>query len=317
MRAAVVSRFDQAPRCDEVDEPEAVGPFEVVVDVLAAALSRRVLSQADGSHYTSDGVLPMVPGVDGVGRGPDGTLRYFVLPGTGLGAMAERTVVDLRRSVELPADADPVLVAAAMNPAMSSWVALRRRTSFAPGQKVLVLGATGSAGRIAVQLAHHLGASSVVAVGRDAGRLARLVGRGADVVVDLSLPTAAAALAAAGSDVDVVLDYLWGAPAADALRAIVPARVDDDQALTWVQIGAVAGPDSPVPSAALRATNLAIVGSGQGSVSTRAIVDELHVLVGEVLGGRIAIEPRPVPLSQVDRAWAAFSTTSERLVIVP
>ncbi|MBB3327572.1 quinone oxidoreductase family protein [Microlunatus antarcticus] len=317
MHAAVVSRYDEAPRCAEVDEPEASGPHQVVVEVLASALSRRVLSQADGSHYTSDGVLPMVPGVDGVGRSPDGTLRYFVLPGTGLGAMAERTVIDLRRSVELPADADPVLVAAAMNPAMSSWVALRRRTSFAAGQKVLVLGATGSAGRIAVQIASGLGASSVVAVGRDADKLDRLTVQGADVVVDLSLPTAATALAVAGSDVDVVLDYLWGAPAADALRAIVPARADDDQALTWVQIGSVAGADSPVPSAALRATNLAIVGSGQGSVSTRAIVAELHTLVGEVLGGRLAVEPRPVPLSQVDRAWAAFPTTSERLVIVP
>lgn len=317
MRAAVVSAHDRPPRCEEVDEPVASGSDEVVVEVLAAALSRRVLSQADGSHYTSTGVLPLVPGVDGVGRCPDGTTRYFVLPETGLGSMAERTVVDLRRSVVLPDGADPVLAAAAMNPAMSSWIALRRRTAFAAGQKVLVLGATGSAGRVAVQVARLLGASRVVAVGRDADKLARLTALGADVTVDLSAPGATDALAAAGSDVDVVLDYLWGRPAADTLRAVVPARLDDDQPLTWVQIGSVAGTESPVPSAALRATRLAIVGSGQGSVSPRAIVAELGDLAVEVSRGRFAVEPRTVPLGEVDRAWAAFPTTTERLVVVP
>jgi NADPH:quinone reductase-like Zn-dependent oxidoreductase len=88
-----------------------------------------------------------------VGRAPDGTLRYFILPDTTMGAMAEQTVVNLRRSVVLPEDSDPVLIAAAMNPAMSSWVALRRRVTFPPGQRVLVLAATGNAGKMAVQVA--------------------------------------------------------------------------------------------------------------------------------------------------------------------
>ncbi len=317
MRAAVVSRLDQPPQCGDVAEPEAAGPDEVVVEVLAAALSHRVLAQADGSHYTSDRVLPLVPGVDGVGRDPEGRLRYFVLPGTRLGSMAERTVVDLRRSVLLPADADPVVVAAAMNPTMSSWLALRHRTAFAPGQKVLVLGATGSAGRIAVQVARVLGASAVAAVGRDAARLGALTALGADTLVDLSATGASEALAAAGTDVDVVLDYLWGEPAAAALRAIVPARADDDQPLTWVQIGAVAGAESRIPSAALRSTKLSIVGSGHGSVSPRDIVAELGALADLIGDGRVAVTPRAVPLAEVGRAWAEFPTTSDRLVVVP
>lgn len=317
VRAAVVTSFDHPPRCGDVPEPVTTRPHEVVVDVLAAALSRRVLSAADGSHYTSADVLPMVPGIDGVGRDPSGRLRYFVLPDTTLGSMAERTVVDLRRSVELPDDVDPVLVAAAMNPAMSSWIALTRRTAFTRGQKVLVLGATGSAGRIAVQVAHDLGASSVVAVARDPARLIGLTPLGADVLVDLAGPDAAAALARAGADVDVVLDYLWGEPAAAALRAVVPARADDQQPLTWIQIGSVAGVESPVPSAALRATRLSIIGSGQGSVSPRDIVAELRSLADAVGAGRFDVRPRTVPLEQVDRAWAEFATTSDRLVIVP
>jgi NADPH:quinone reductase-like Zn-dependent oxidoreductase len=114
-----------------------------LVDVIASGLHRRVRSQADGSHYTSTGKLPLVPGVDGVARLTDGTLRYFALGDTTSGAMAEQTAIDLRQSFELPGGTDPVQVAAAMNPAMSSWVALRRRTGFQAGQSVLVLGATG------------------------------------------------------------------------------------------------------------------------------------------------------------------------------
>ena len=317
MRAAVVTSLGQPPACADVDEPVASQPGQVVVDVLAAGLSTRARSQADGSHYTSTDALPLVPGIDGVGRDPDGRLRYFILPDTTLGSMAQRTLVDLRRSVVLPDDADPVLVAAAMNPAMSSWVALTRRIGFAAGQRVLVLGATGNAGRIAVQVARHLGAATVVAVGRDADKLGPLTALGADTLVDLSADDAAARLATAGADVDVVVDYLWGQPTADALTAIVPARTDDDQPLTWVQVGSVAGLTSPVPSAALRATRLAIVGSGQGSVSPRDIVAELASLAAEVGRGTFAIHPRPVPLTDVTRAWAESAMTSDRLVLVP
>src|SRR5262245_6443497 len=124
MKAAVVSQFDRAPRYEDVPDPAASGD-EIVVDVLAAGLHPRVRSQADGSHYTSTGVLPLVPGVDAVVRDPDGHLRYVVMDDTSLGTMAERTVVHPMRTVLLPDDVDPVVLAAAMNPAMSSWVAFR------------------------------------------------------------------------------------------------------------------------------------------------------------------------------------------------
>ena len=153
MLAAVVTSFGTATACQDFPTPTPQAPQEVLVDVIAAGLHPRVRSQADGSHYTSSGELPLVPGIDGVGRAPDGTLRYFILPETTMGAMAEQTVVDLRRSVVLPSDSDPVLIAAAMNPAMSSWIALRRRVTFRPGERVLILGATGNAGRMAVQAA--------------------------------------------------------------------------------------------------------------------------------------------------------------------
>src|SRR6201992_1607896 len=114
MHAAVITSFDEPPSYREFAEPTPQGDHEVLVDVLASGLHRRVRSQADGSHYTSTGELPLVPGVDGVARLADGSLRYFALGDTTHGAMAERTVIDLRRSIELPDGVDPVQVAAGM-----------------------------------------------------------------------------------------------------------------------------------------------------------------------------------------------------------
>jgi NADPH:quinone reductase-like Zn-dependent oxidoreductase len=316
MKAAVVAAFDQAPRYQEMRAPVPSGSDEVVVDVLAAGLHPRVRSQADGSHYASTDELPLVPGIDGVGRTDDGVLRYFILPDTTMGSLAEQTVIDLRRSVELPDRCDPIQIAAAMNPAMSSWVALRRRIEFAAGQRVLIMGATGNAGQMAVQVARRLGAAHVVAVGRGSERLTAL---GADLVVSLDggPEIVAASLGEAARDVDVVIDYLWGRPAADALYAIVPRRADDSQTLTWVQVGSVAGRESPIPSAALRAARLQIVGSGQGSVSTDEIVAELAALAAEIGKRTFKVFAQPVPLADVEQVWASAATRSERIVFVP
>jgi len=308
LKAAVVSEFGSAPRYRDFPVPVPAGEDEVLVHVLAAGLHPRVRSQADGSHYTSTGELPLVPGVDGVGRGPDGQLRYFILPDTAMGAMAEQTVIDLRRSIVLPASTDPVAVAAAMNPAMSSWIALRQRTRFQTGQDVLVLGATGNAGAMALQVARHLGAGQVIAAARDERKLAALAALGTAATVPLADIKAAA-------DVDVVIDYLWGEPAAAAMAAIVTGRADRGKPLTWIQIGAVAGATAAIPSAALRAARLDIVGSGQGSVTSREYLAELPALAEQIAAGTFDVDARAVPLADVEQAWAA--TTGQRIVFVP
>ncbi|MCU1396777.1 MAG: putative zinc-binding dehydrogenase [Ilumatobacteraceae bacterium] len=319
MHAAVVTSFDRPPTYTPYADPSPSNEDEIVVDVIASGLHPRVRSQADGSHYTSTDELPLVPGIDGVGRSADGELRYFVLPDTTLGAMAERTVIDRRRSIVLPADTDPIRLAAAMNPAMSSWVALRRRIDFAPGSSVLVLGATGSAGQMAVQIARHLGAARVVGAGRDTGRLASLVALGADDVVSLDgdPATVAATMGQAGADVDVVIDYVWGRPTVEAMHSIVTARRDPSQPLTWIQIGSVAGPDADIPSAALRACRLQLVGSGQGSVSTRDILAELPALAAYIATAPLRVNALAVPLTDIEAAWTRPSVGDERLVITP
>jgi NADPH:quinone reductase-like Zn-dependent oxidoreductase len=319
MHAAVVTSFGSAPRYQEFPVPVPAGDDEMLVDVLAAGLHPRVRSQADGSHYTSTGELPLVPGIDGVGRGPDGVLRYFILPDTTMGAMAEQTVVDTRRSVVLPESCDPVAVAAAMNPAMSSWVALRQRVEFRAGQNVLVLAATGNAGQMAVQIAKLFGAGRIVAAGRGPDRLAGLPAVGATdtVLLEGDAGDIARRLGHAATDVDVVIDYLWGEPTAAAMLAVVTGRADRSKPLTWIEIGSVAGPTAAIPSAALRAARLQIVGSGQGSVSTREILAELPELAQEITNGTFSIDARPMPLTEAEQAWAHAGTTSQRIVLTP
>ncbi|WP_069711337.1 zinc-binding dehydrogenase [Curtobacterium sp. ER1/6] len=300
MHAAVVEQFGRVPTWRQFPEPVAA-EAEVVVEVVATGLHPRVRSQAAGSHYTSEGSLPLVPGVDAVGRFPDGSLRYFVASSETRGTMAERVAADPRASVVLPDGADPVAVAAGANPVMSSWVALRRRIDLASGARVLVLGATGASGRAAVQVAKHLGASSVVASGRDTTRLAALGDLGADILVALDDP---ASVGRAAADVDVVVDYVWGRPASDVMRALVTARTDRGRRLDWIAIGSTAGQDAPIPSAALRASGLTIVGSGQGSVGRDAFVTELPGIVEAIAAGTVAVDAQVASFTDVSTLWA-------------
>jgi NADPH:quinone reductase-like Zn-dependent oxidoreductase len=324
MQAAVVDAFGTPPRYRRFPDPEPTGEHQALVDVIAVGLHPRVRSQADGSHYTSTDELPLIPGIDGVGRLDDGRMVYFVLPDTPRGAMAERVAIDTRRSFVLSGgpggdEPDPITLAAAMNPGMSSWVALRRRISFPAGQSVLVLGATGSAGQMAIQIARHLGAAHVVAAGRDQERLDTLAALGADESVSLlgDADAVAERLGRAAGDVDVVIDYLWGRPAQDAMMAILLNRSDRARPLSWVQIGSVAGPTAAIPSVALRSANLQILGSGQGSVTTAGILTELPALAEQITRGAFTVRTRTVPLAQVEQAWTAPIDPNERIVITP
>ncbi len=319
MNAAVVRSFGSPPRYESFDVPDANGDEEAEVDVLAVGLHPRVRSGAAGAHYTSTGRLPMIPGIDGVGRSADGRLLYFVAQDETLGSMAERTIIDLRRTIPLPEGADPLRVAASMNPAMSSWVALRARVPLEAGQSVLVLGATGNAGQMAVQVARHLGAGRVVGAGRDRRRLDLLASVGADEVVQLTEDPdeTGAALAEAAADVDVVLDYLWGVPAATAMMALLKGRADRSRELNWIQIGAIAGASIELPSVALRSANLRLQGNGQGAVSAERYLAELPSLIEEIEAGTITLRAKAVPLSEVEATWALADAPGERTVLVP
>jgi NADPH:quinone reductase-like Zn-dependent oxidoreductase len=312
MKAAVVTSFTEAPAYGDFRDAVVSRPDQMVVDVLAAGLHPLVRGQASGPRPGRKVVLPFVPGVDGVGRGEDGVLRYFTFPDETFGTMAERTVIIPRRSIELPVGTDPVAVAAAMNPAMSSWIALRRRISFEAGQKVLVLGATGVAGRMAVQVAGLLGASQVIAAGRDRERLADV--RGATETVLLQDTDA---LVQVAGEVDVVLDYVWGPATGETMRALTMSRRTEDQPLSWVQIGTVGGPIGHIAAPPLRSIPLQIVGSGLGSVSGPAMLAELPALLTQIANGAIDVDAKAVALSEVNHVWTQPESGPQRIVFVP
>jgi len=313
MKAAVVSSFEHPPRFEDFATPVAQGRGEMLVEMLAAAIHPLTRSRAAGLHYTSTGTLPLVPGIDGVGRGTDGRLRYFVLDHAPVGSMAEKTVIEVDRSIVLPASSDPVAIAAAMNPAMGSWLALRCRVPFKKGQNVLVLGATGSAGSMAVQVARHLGAGQIIAVGRDEQKLTKLKALGATELATLVDDR----LGQLAREVDVVLDFVWGDVTGHVMVPVLTARADRSRPLTWIEIGSVAGQTAAIPSAALRSARLQIVGSGIGSVPGREILRELPSLVEEIVRGTFRIDAKPMPLREVERAWSTAAQSSERIVLTP
>ncbi len=317
MKAAIVDQAGQAPVYGDFREPEPA-PGRSIIRVTAAALSHVTRARAAGTHYSGAGALPLVPGLDGVGVDESGRRVYFILPEAPFGGMAQRCLVDARRCIALPDGLADVEAAAMGITGMSAWAALAERAQLRAGETVLVNGATGASGRLAIQVAKHLGAGRVIATGRNAAAFDELRALGADATIALTddRDTLEAAFRHEfANGVDIVLDYLWGASAealivaaAKAGRDAVPIRV--------VQIGAMSGNDIRLPSAALRSSALQLMGSGIGSIPQPRILAAIRgVLEAAPLAG-FRIATRAVPLSEVGTAWAAPDLTS-RIVFVP
>ncbi|MFF4104707.1 zinc-binding alcohol dehydrogenase family protein [Streptomyces sp. NPDC001903] len=318
MYAAVVHALGQPPRYESVPEPvPAAG--EVVVEVLAAALYPLVRSFASGGHYTGGDALPLVPGFDGVGRTAAGELVYIPGLEPPHGTMAERVAVPAAALMPVPDGLDPLAVAAVMNPASSAWIALRERGRLRKGESVLVLGATGNAGRAAIGIALDQGAGTVVAAGRDPEALRVAAELGAHRTVRLAGPDeeVAAAFGAAAADVDVVLDYLWDRPAELALDGILRHRADLTRTLRWVQVGSAAGPDMTVPSAWLRKADVSVCGSGLGSISASRRAAALRELLERLPALAPTTEAIAVPMAEVEAAWESPMPSGGRFVFVP
>jgi NADPH:quinone reductase-like Zn-dependent oxidoreductase len=317
MKAAIVRKAGQTPIYGDFDEPIA-SDDETRVAVTAAAISQVVKSRASGSHYSSTGQFPFVVGVDGVGRLQDGRRVYFVLPQAPYGSMAEVAVVKSAQCIALPDELDDITAAAIANPGMSSWAAYTERAKLARGETVLVNGATGTAGRLAVQIARHLGAGKVIAAGRDADALKSVAALGADVTIPLIEDQAALEQTFKeqfAGGIDVVIDYLWGRSAERLLIAGTKAG-KDAVPIRFVQVGSASGSDITLPSAVLRSSAILLMGSGIGSVPLDRFVHAVSGLLQATVPAGFAIAAHAVPLSEVEQAWPRDESTRRTVFTV-
>lgn len=313
MNAAVLHDPKGVPRAESFPDPD-LHDGEVFARVLAAGLHQLVRVHAAGAHYSSHGIYPMVPGVDGVAELPDGRCAYIGWLRPPYGTFAELAAVSPSRAIALPGGLAPELAAGLVNPASSSWLGLRLRARLEPGERVLVLGATGTSGQLAVQIARALGAGRVVAAGRNAEVLARLA---ADRTLRVDAPDFADHLGRELADhgVDIVLDYLWGAPAEATLAALLAVRMQMPRRVRYVNIGQSAGGEIRLSPHVLRSTKLELLGSGLGSVTPPEIERELPRLLERA--SALQIDVATVPLARVDEAWRTLPVGGRRLVIVP
>jgi NADPH:quinone reductase-like Zn-dependent oxidoreductase len=311
MKAAVIAAAGKNPIYGDFTEPVAHAGEELIT-VSASALSHFSKSRSAGSHYSSEGTFPVIAGADGVGRTAGGRRVYFALPESPYGALAEKSLVRSERCVPVPDGLDDITAAAIANPGMSAWTALIERARLQPGETVLVNGATGTAGRIAVQLAKYLGASKVIATGRNAEQLEEMKALGADVVIPFTLgalhPFGAKQYERALEDqftngIDVVIDYLWG----DSARAVIIAiakTVDDATPVRFVHVGGASGEENiELPGAALRSSAIMLMGSGAKSVPMSTLLNAIAKVFEAAAPANLQIATKSVPLSEIEATW--------------
>ena len=320
MNAAVLHNFGQPPRFESIPDP-VPNEDEVLVHVTAAALNPSTRLLASGAHYASPQHLPVTCGVEGVGRLDDGSRVFFGVRRAPNGSMCQRTVVPRSFCWPVPDGVDDVVAAALPNPGLSSWLPLITTARLSPGESVLVLGATGVAGQLAIQIAKHLGAARVVAAGRNEETLKGLYRLGADSMIRLEaaegdLSEAFARESGVGG-LNIVLDYLWGRPTEALLTAMTRKGFPSARSGTRVvQIGDSAGPVISLPAAALRSAAVTIVGSGV-MPSLNILSEAFQQLMNLAARGQLRIDVEPVPLADIEHAWTRGDLHGRRLIMIP
>lgn len=303
MKAIIINDFKQAPRWGIFNNP-IPQENEVLIKVKAAALSNLVKARANGTHYSSIAKFPFIPGVDGVGQLEDGSRVYFSFPRHPMGTMAEYSVSNKDSYILLPDDLEDVIAASIANPVMSSWAALVYRAKMVPGETVLINGASGASGGLAIKVAKHLGAKKVIVTARH-HHLDRLSTLGADQVISLSSPSEelAANLKAVFSDqhISIILDYLWGSSAEAIIRAIGHAHLTNS--IRFVQIGSMSGDTIPLNAFPLRSTGLQLLGSGLGSLTNQELLSSIRDAFKVAHHLNLKVDTETVPMADAEKTW--------------
>jgi NADPH:quinone reductase-like Zn-dependent oxidoreductase len=313
VKAALIRAVGALPEPGDADGPDG----DDVVEVLAASINPIDLAVSRGILATGHPDLPYVPGCEVVGRTPDGRVVWVFGGGFGRtrnGGMGERAAIGDALAIDVPDGADPAVAAGLGIAGLAGWLPFAWRAPLEGGENVLVLGATGSVGLVAVQTAKLLGAARVVAAGRSPEGLERATALGADAVLRLDETDDLAAAfkdAFGGDGPSYVFDPLWGAPVAAAAQAAVPWA-------TIVNLGQSAGATSELASAAVRFKSLSILGHTNFAVPPDELAEHYRRLVEHVTAGDIAFDVERVPLDDVGAAWQRQADgAGAKLVVVP
>lgn len=323
MPAAVIRRYAAPPEYFQRPIPRRVRG-QALVRVLSAPISPLDRLCASGTSYFGAPPLPYIPGTQGVGLVMEADVltpgqRVWFTCDAGMkpgdGSMALYCVIDESAALALPEQIDSDLVAALGLSAIAAWMALTWRGHLQSGEQVLVLGASGAVGQVAVQAARLLGAGRVIAASRDAEGRTLALARGADAAVDLS-----------GDDVDeisgriaavcdgplhLVIDPVWGLPAEAAVRVLATEG-------RLVNIGSAAAPTARFESAIVRSRLHAILGYTNNALTSEQKAQALTEILTHAAAGRCVVERETVPLAKVAEAWerqAAFPR--HKLILVP
>jgi len=314
MKAAIVEGKGQTPVYREF-EPPAVKYGMILVDVKAAALSPFSKIRSLGNHYSSEGHFPAIAGAEGVGTAADGQRLYFFLPESPYGALAEQTLVRPEHAVPIPDELDDITAAAIANPGMSGWMALVERAKLKSGEAVLINGATGTSGRLAVQIAKHLGAGKIIVTGRNEEELQELLQLGADAVVTFDLDGTDSAVSKFEKalmnqfrkGIDVIVDYLWGESAKTIIKA-ADQSVEHGHPVRFVNVGTSSRQEHiEMPSSVLRSSAIQLMGSGVGSVPMCRMLETIEKVFKAVKTENLQINTEVIPLSSIEKVWIEAS----------
>jgi len=320
MRAAIIERFGASPEYGEFARP-VPGPGQLLIRVEAAALNPVDLRIASGTFYGGAPALPYIPGGEGAGtvvedgRSPKGRRVRFEVSGGESGGLAEWTAINEAACSPI-ADDLPWTTAAGLGIAgVAAWISLVDKARLRRGERVLILGATGTVGKIGVQIARLLGAGMVVAAGRNPGALARTLDLGADALVAIAGQSqedlAAEFEAAAGGPLEVVFDPLWGLP-------LTAATVACGQSARIVHLGQSAGSEATLNSAIVRGKQLTMIGHANPSTPLGKRTEAFSALAEHAAAGRIRIDTEELPLSAIGSAWARQAASPHvKLVLIP
>lgn len=323
MKAAVLHHFGSIPRYEEFPDP-IPGQDEILVQVKAVALENIDKALAKGTHYASHQLLPKLPaivGSDGIAMRDDGQLIGFGGLHPPYGSIAEKAALPKLYQIPIPDGVDATTAATIPGSALTSLLPLKWGAKLQPGETVLINGATGFAGKLAVQVARLLGAKRVIGSGRNSIALEELRGLGADAVIDLKqsdedvLEAFKREISTSGGQ--VVLDFLWGHPTELLIEALVPHDLSfAKRHVRLVQIGEMAGSTISLAAEALRTSGLEILGAG-GGLTPEAVSEGTQQVWEWIKTGKLRADIEQVPLKDVESAWKRTDIHGKRIVIVP